>query len=123
MRSKILVVDDHPAIRRILETILVEAGYDCVSVESGELAIEVAQTLKFDLVILDINMPRMSGLEVLSRIRQWVPAVLMVTADHDINTVKAAVRLGCDGYVAKPIVPATLLGRVKRVLERPVVFV
>jgi two-component system chemotaxis response regulator CheY len=118
MTARILIVDDHAAIRSIIDTILTNAGYECMTASTGETALEMARRFKFDLVILDVNMPRMSGLQVLGRIRRWTSSVLMVTADSSVDTVREAVALGCDGYVAKPIEPALLLGRVQRVLSR-----
>jgi len=123
MPGKILIVDDHESIRSILDAVLTHAGYECMTASTGETALQMARRLKFDLVILDVNMPHMSGLEVLSRIRRWAPSVLMVTANSSIDSVRAAVKLGCDGYVAKPIEPATLLARVGRILARPVVHI
>lgn len=122
MPSRILIVDDHEAVRSILDAVLSQAGHDCMSASTGETAIEMARRIKFDLVILDVNMPRMSGLQVLERIRRFTPATLMVTADSNIATVRAAVELGCDGYVAKPIEPAVLLARVDRILAKQVVY-
>jgi two-component system chemotaxis response regulator CheY len=118
MSARILIVDDHEAIRSIIDAILTHAGYECMTAGTGETALQMARRFRFDLVILDVNMPQMSGLEVLARIRRWAPSVLMVTANSSVDTVREAVALGCDGYVAKPIEPAALLGRVQRVLAR-----
>ncbi len=118
MSARILIVDDHEAIRSIIDAILTHAGYECMTAGTGETALQMARRFRFDLVILDVNMPQMSGLEVLARIRRWAPSVLMVTANSSIETVREAVALGCNGYVAKPIEPAALLGRVQRVLSR-----
>lgn len=123
MAAKLLVVDDHESIRTILDAILSHAGYDCMTASTGETALQMARRHNFDLVILDVNMPQMSGLEVLSRIRRWAPSVLMLTANSSVDTVRAAVKLGCDGYVAKPIEPAVLLARVERILARSVLLV
>ena len=117
MPARILIVDDHEAVRNIIDTILTNAGYDCMSASTGESALQMARRFKFDLVVLDVNMPQMSGLQVLALIRRWAPSVLMVTANSSIDTVREAVALGCEGYVAKPIEPRALLGRVQRILS------
>lgn len=118
MQAKILIVDDHEAIRAVIDSILTHAGFDCMTSATGETALQMARRFKFDLAILDVNMPEMSGLEVLAKIRRFVPAVIMVTANSSIDTVREAVALGCDGYVAKPIEVDALLTRVQRVLLR-----
>lgn len=118
MPAKILVVDDHEAIRTVIDGILTHAGYSCMTSATGETALQMARRFKFDLAILDVNMPEMSGLQVLPKIRRFIPAVIMVTADSSIDTVREAVALGCDGYVAKPIEVEALLSRVQRVLAR-----
>lgn len=118
MTAKILVVDDHEAIRSIIDGVLSHSGYEVMTASTGETALQMARRFQFDLVILDVNMPQMSGLQVLARIRRWAPSVLMVTANSSIDTVREAVALGCDGYVAKPIDPVALLGRVQRILAR-----
>lgn len=123
MPARILIVDDHESIRSVLDAVLSQAGHSCMTASTGETAIEMARRSKFDLVVLDVNMPQMSGLQVLQRIRRFTPAVLMVTGDSNIATVRAAVELGCDGYVAKPIEPAVLLARVDRILAKQVVYV
>ncbi|MGZ9100373.1 MAG: response regulator transcription factor [Brevundimonas sp.] len=118
MPAKVLIVDDHEAIRTVIDSILTHAGYSCMTAATGETALQMARRFRFDLAILDVNMPHMSGLEVLSRIRRFVPAVIMVTANSSVDTVREAVALGCDGYVAKPIEVEVLLARVQRVLSR-----
>ena len=118
MPAKILVVDDHEAIRTVIDAILTHAGFSCMTSATGETALQMARRFKFDLAILDVNMPRMSGLELLAKIKPFVPAVIMVTANSSIDTVREAVALGCDGYVAKPIEVDALLARVQRVLGR-----
>lgn len=118
MPARILIVDDHEAIRNIIDTILTNAGYECMTASTGESALQMARRSRFDLVVLDVNMPQMSGLQVLARIRRWAPSVLMVTANSSIDTVREAVALGCEGYIAKPIEPDALLGRVQRILSR-----
>ncbi|MDI1325302.1 MAG: response regulator [Brevundimonas sp.] len=118
MPAKILIVDDHEAIRTIIDSILTHAGHSCMTAATGETALQMARRFRFDLAILDVNMPHMSGLEVLSRIRRFVPLVVMVTANSSVDTVREAVALGCDGYVAKPIEVGVLLARVQRVLAR-----
>ena len=103
-KPRILVVDDEPYICEVLVEILQDEDYDIKSAYSGSEAIEKFCEGLFDLVLLDIGMPVMGGLEVLKRLIRLDPtvAVIMVTAQHDIATVVEAVKMGAEDYVLKP---------------------
>ena len=119
MTSTVMIVEDDDSIREMMDITLSQAGYSVVAVGSGESAMDLLKRVKVGLVLLDVHMPRMSGLDVLmamSRMGRPSPPVLMVTANRHADTVAEAVRLGCIGYMAKPFAPGDLLGRVARAL-------
>ncbi|MDZ4363235.1 response regulator transcription factor [Brevundimonas sp.] len=121
--TTLLIVEDDALIREMMDITLSQAGYGIVTAGSGSSALDVLRRLRVDLVLLDVHMPKMSGLDVLAAMRRMgavMPPVLMVTANRSAETVQEAMRLGCVGYVAKPFSPNDLLSRVQRVLK-PVV--
>jgi len=102
--TTLLIVEDDALIREMMDITLSQAGYGIVAVGSGQSALEVLGRLRIDLVLLDVHMPEMSGLDVLAAMRRMggtMPPVLMVTANRNADTVQEAMRLGCVGYVAK----------------------
>ena len=120
MAQKILVVDDEKSIVRLVTFNLEKEGFKTLKAYDGEEALQLARDEKPDLVLLDIMLPRVDGLEVCRRIRQEnIPvAVIMVTAkDEEIDTV-LGLELGADDYITKPFSPRELLARVKAVLRR-----
>ena len=102
---KILVVDDEQPIRETLEMFLREKGYEVVTSEEGGKALEIVQRERPDIVILDIRLPGMDGLEVLQRIKEITEGipVIMITAYHDMETTIQAMKLGAYEYIHKPI--------------------
>lgn len=119
MTATLMIVEDDESIREMIDITLSQAGYGVIAVGSGESALDLLKRVKVDLVLLDVHMPRMSGLDVLmamARIGRPTPPVLMVTANRQADTVAEAMRLGCVGYMAKPFAPGDLLGRVARAL-------
>jgi DNA-binding response OmpR family regulator len=103
-RGQILVVDDEPYIAELLSRYLSHEGYQCAIAHSGEEALRCLERQKLHLVITDIMMPGMSGIDLLSVIGALYPdvAVLMVTAVNDKDTGILAVELGAFGYIVKP---------------------
>ncbi len=118
--AKILIVDDEPDIGRILSIWLKTAGYDCATATSGEQALELLQDLKFQLVVSDIMMPGMSGIDLLGFIKDLFPevAVILVTAVDDRKTAIMTLELGAYGYVIKPFDRNEILINVANALER-----
>lgn len=118
-KQRILVVDDEASIRRILETRLKMVGYDVVTAEDGEEAVEVYNKTAPDLVILDVMMPKMDGYGVTREIRRTsdVP-IIILTALGDVSERITGLELGADDYVIKPFSPKELEARVKAVLRR-----
>lgn len=118
-RQRVLVVDDEASIRRILETRLKMVGYDVVTAEDGEEAVDVYNKTAPDLVILDVMMPKMDGYGVTREIRRTsdVP-IIILTALGDVSERITGLELGADDYVIKPFSPKELEARVKAVLRR-----
>lgn len=117
---KILTVDDEPMNNMILAHIMKdEPMYELKSAVSGEEALELLRNEMFDLVMLDVNMPGISGLETLQRIRERhnIPVVLM-TADKNLNTSSEFAALGCDDYITKPFLPLLIKEVVHNMTER-----
>ncbi len=117
---KILIVEDEPYIGRLLARYLKMEGYVCRTAPDGETALELLQSEKFHLVISDIMMPGMSGMDLLNIIRTLYPdtAVLMVTSVGDRETGILAIELGAYGYVIKPFERNEILINVANALER-----
>jgi two-component system response regulator AtoC len=102
---KILIIDDERPIRETLEMFLREKGYEVVTSEDGEGGLEAVRNERPEIVILDIRLPGMDGLEVLRRIREAGEDihVIMITAYHDAETTKQAMKLGAYEYIHKPL--------------------
>ena len=109
--KRILVVDDDRPLRHVLGRLLETAGCSVVSAADGVEALEQIERQKFDLVLLDIGLPRMSGLEVLRRLREKEgrPKIIVMTADDTPETVLRAVRDYAYRYVGKPFPPSTVV--------------
>jgi signal transduction histidine kinase len=119
--ARLLVVDDHTTAREGLMLLLSEEGYECLTAADGEEALKAISTQPLDLVLLDINMPGMSGLAVLESVRQTknpteLP-IIMVTARDAPENVVTALRLGANDYVAKPIQEHVLVARIETQLQ------
>ena len=117
---RVLVVDDDSAVRNVLRLALERAGHSVSEASSGEDAISVAAASTPDLVILDIGLPGMSGLEVLGAIRldQDDLPVILLTANGEEPDRVFGLQLGADDYLAKPFSPRELVARVEAVLRR-----
>ena len=118
--KSVLIVDDEYSIRVILSRKLEEDGYNCVIVSNGNEALETAATQSFDLMILDVKMPGISGLEVLSQVTTNYPdtCVVMSTAVADGSTAVEAMKLGAYDYVTKPFDLDDLSIRVEKALDK-----
>ncbi|MEE8183763.1 MAG: response regulator, partial [Acidobacteriota bacterium] len=104
MKRRVLIVDDEEAIRKSLQRILDYEGYESILAGSAEEAIRAAENDHPDLILLDIKMPRMDGMEVLARIREFsqVP-VVMISGHGTIATAVEATRLGAFDFLEKPL--------------------
>jgi two-component system KDP operon response regulator KdpE len=118
--SRILVVDDEPAIRRTLRTNLAARGYEVILAETGEDALVQAAAQLPDLVILDLMLPGMTGLEVCRALRATATMpILVLSARGEERTKVQVLDLGADDYLTKPFGMDELLARVRALLRRP----
>ncbi|WP_454280295.1 response regulator transcription factor [Sphingomonas sp. Marseille-Q8236] len=119
MPRTILVADDDPNIRQLLVFALGKAGLDAIEAADGEAALAEVAARRPDLVVLDINMPRMDGLEVCRRLRAEgeTPILFLSSRDDEIDRV-LGIELGADDYVVKPFSPREVVARVMAILRR-----
>jgi|TARA_B110000879_G_C11153756_1_gene505869 two-component system OmpR family response regulator len=119
MTHSILIVDDDPEIRQVLRIGLTQAGFETQEAGDGAEGLAKATSGRFDLVILDIGLPRMDGLEVCRVLRQThaTPILFLTARDDEIDRV-LGFELGGDDYVTKPFSPRELAARVKAILKR-----
>ncbi|CAN5124968.1 response regulator transcription factor [soil metagenome] len=119
MPRTILIVDDDPHIRQLLAFALNKAGLATIEAEDGEAALAMVAARSPDLVVLDINMPRMDGLEVCRRIRAQgdLPILFLSSRDDEIDRV-LGIEIGADDYVVKPFSPREVSARVMAILRR-----
>src|SRR5262244_1855434 len=117
--EKILIIDDERLVRWSLRQKCEEWGYQVVEAESGEPGLKIAQHESPDLVLLDVRMPDLSGLEVLDQLKKNgdARAVIMITADPQLDDVKAALKLGAYDFVGKPLDFDELRIAIKNALE------
>jgi len=118
--SKILIVDDEANMRRGLRDNLEFEGHEIEESENGAEALEKAQKKNYDLILLDIMMPKISGLDVLRKLRESsnkTPVILLTAKGEEIDKV-LGLELGADDYITKPFSLRELLARVKAVLRR-----
>jgi DNA-binding response OmpR family regulator len=120
IRGSVLVVDDEPTIAEVVARYLERAGYHTAIAHDGDQALACADRRRPDLVVLDLMLPGVDGLEVMRRLRgQPVPpGVILLTAKGEESDRVIGLRLGADDYVVKPFSPAELVARVDAVLRR-----
>ena len=120
MKPMVLVVDDEPVARQSLSDILRLEGYTVSSAPNGQAAVEFVRTHPVDLMVVDLRMPGMDGLEVIQVINQVSPEteVILLTAHGSIETAVQALRLRIHDYLLKPALPPQILASVKKGLAR-----
>lgn len=120
MSQKILVVDDEESIVTLLQFNLEKAGYEVNTAMDGATAFELAKNEKFDLIILDLMIPEMDGLEVCKQLRlnHIIVPILMLTAKDDEFDKVLGLELGADDYMTKPFSPREVVARVRAILRR-----
>ena len=119
--KKILVVDDEKPISEIVKYNLVKEGYEVFTAYDGEEALEKVEEVEPDLIILDLMLPKMDGLEVAREVRKThdMPIIMVTAKDSEIDKV-LGLELGADDYVTKPFSNRELVARVKANLRQPV---
>lgn len=117
---KILLLEDDPILSDILVHHLKDSGFEVVHVEDGDSALDEAYDSKFDLMILDINVPKKSGIEVVRTLREYnnSTATIIVTAYHDTAHMKNGFESGCDDYIKKPFDLEELDLRINNIKKR-----
>ncbi len=120
-KRRVVVVDDDRALRHALSTLLREAGYDVVQASDGREALASLAREPADLILLDLGLPGMSGLDVLKELRALAlpPRVVVITADDTPGTLLEAIRGQVDGYVTKPFAPGGIVDVIDDVLAKP----
>src|SRR5690625_436528 len=120
MKQKILIVDDEVSIVTLLTFNIERAGFETDTDYDGEVDIQKAETGAFDLIILDLMLPKMDGLEVCKYLRQQKidTPILMLTAKDDESDKIIGLELGADDYLTKPFSPKEVVARIKAILRR-----
>jgi two-component system alkaline phosphatase synthesis response regulator PhoP len=120
MNSRILLVEDEPGLVLTITDLLAAEGYEVASTGDGQTAVAKAVAERFDLIVLDVMLPKKSGLEVCRDVRHRGidTAILMLTAKTQVVDRVVGLKLGADDYLAKPFDPAELLARIEALLRR-----
>ncbi|WP_332629090.1 response regulator transcription factor [Halalkalibacter flavus] len=120
MSQRLLIVDDEESIVTLLEFNLEQAGFDVTTAMDGAKALELATTESFDLLVLDLMLPEMDGLDVCKQLRQnkVTTPILMLTAKDDEFDKVLGLELGADDYMTKPFSPREVVARVRAILRR-----
>ncbi|AJQ96331.1 response regulator [Gynuella sunshinyii] len=118
--TKILAVDDSASMRQMVAFTLKGAGFDVVEAQDGKQALSAAQGQKFDLVLSDVNMPVMGGIELVSKLRElpnykFIP-ILMLTTESAGDKKMEGKKAGATGWIVKPFNPDQLLATIRKVL-------
>jgi two-component system KDP operon response regulator KdpE len=118
--GKVLIVDDEASVRRVLHTTLLGLGFDIGEAPNGEEAIELCRIVKYDAVLLDINMPGKGGIETCTDLRRMRPrlAILMLSVNDDFERKIKALESGADDYITKPFHIRELTARIRAALRR-----
>ncbi|MBR6769752.1 MAG: response regulator transcription factor [Lachnospiraceae bacterium] len=115
---KILIVDDEKPICDLIDLNLSAAGYRCISVQDGLIAIDKIEAEIFDLILLDIMLPGADGYDVMEYVRPLGIPVIFITAKHEVRDRVKGLKLGADDYLVKPFDVVELVARVEAVLRR-----
>ncbi|WP_424766331.1 response regulator transcription factor [Paenibacillus sp. sgz302251] len=120
MRKRILVVDDEPSISTLIEFNLKLAGYDVRTVGDGEAVFDMLKPFRPDLIVLDLMLPKMDGIQVCQELRKQSNAVpiVMLTALQDVTDKIAGLNNGADDYMTKPFSPQELISRIQAIFRR-----
>ena len=121
-KIKVLIVDDEEDICELVELYLGRDGYDILTCETGEQALEIVRTENLDLIVLDLMLPGINGLDVCRKLKanrktESIPIVMLTAKGEDVDVV-TGLELGADDYVTKPFSGKVLAARVRRILKR-----
>ncbi|MDI1311633.1 response regulator transcription factor [Prosthecobacter sp.] len=117
--SKALIIDDEQQMRRLLRMVLESRGYEVCEAADGQLGLQDAAFHRPDVVLLDLGLPGMNGIEVLKRLREWSDVPVLILSVRDQETIKVeALENGADDYVTKPFGTAELLARLTVIQRR-----
>lgn len=116
--NRILIVEDDEAIAKLIHINLIDAGYLCKNAYDGLKALEILEEEKFDLLLLDIMLPKMDGYEIMEYLRPLQIPVIFLTAKSDVKDKVRGLKLGAEDYIVKPFEIIELLARVETVLRR-----
>jgi DNA-binding response OmpR family regulator len=118
-RERILIIEDEVKIARFLELELSHEGYLVEREHDGRTGLDRAVSDKFDLILLDVMLPSLNGMEVLRRLRQTLQTpVIMLTAKNDVTDIVMGLDIGADDYLTKPFAIEELLARIRVALKR-----
>jgi DNA-binding response OmpR family regulator len=117
--ARILIVDDDPAIRKFIKANLEARGYEVLQAADGDDGLKLVETETLDLILLDIMMPKVNGLEVCRRVREWseIPIIILSAREGEMDKVRC-LDCGADDYLTKPFSLRELLSRISAVLRR-----
>lgn len=118
-KVRVMIVDDEPSVRRFLRRSLLAHGYDALEAQSGEEALNLAVLNQPDLIILDLGLPDMSGINVLQRIREWsqTPIIILSVKNQEKDKI-TALDTGADDYLTKPFGVGELIARLRVAMRR-----
>ncbi|MBN2343182.1 MAG: response regulator [Deltaproteobacteria bacterium] len=121
MAKTIMTADDSASMRQMITFTLKQAGYDVIEAEDGQDALKKAETANIDMLITDLNMPNMNGLELIEAIRgkdkyKFIP-IIMLTTESDAEKKKQGKNAGATGWLVKPFQPPQLISVIKKVLR------
>lgn len=116
--TSILIIEDEPEIRKFLRVTLTQHGYESTEADSGKEGLKRVTTYPPDLVILDLGLPDMDGIEIIQTVREWskIPIIVLSARDQEQSKI-AALELGADDYLTKPFGAGELLARIKVALR------
>ena len=119
-KGRILVIDDEDIVRTSCSRALVPAGYEVKAAKNGLEGLKMISDEKFDLVLTDLKMPDMDGIEVLKRIKEEWPEieVIIITGYQTVDTAVKSIKLGAFDYIEKPFTPDALVAAVAKALNR-----
>lgn len=123
MMKKVLVVDDEQSIVTLLKYNLEQAGYEVMTASDGQTALNMANTLVYDAILLDVMLPKLDGMEVCKTLRQkknFTPIIMLTAKDDELDKI-LGLEFGADDYLTKPFSPREVVARVKALLRRSMI--